>query len=341
MKTLDLLYIYDWLFRNFTNFNIVKIILDELDKYSVDMGDVKKYITDYLLSPKKYPLEVIQYELTVSLRNYILDNPHDNSIPDIFKITKDVNDNFRYSKDFGKTWIDIIIPEGIYDFNHLSKYMDIYEDFTDLQDKLKQNLIYIHRDSDINKVRLVTRNEFVHVDLTVPSSVGKTLGFEPQILTKDDNISENKISEYLDQRYFYIHPLFDSRKFKILKHSILPDKKSKSTIYNLLGWLSMNLDNYIYVATIVSKCDWGFWPILSHFKHLYTFYLLTSETVHKEMLINELVRIQKGYRVTDDDDDEFKDSYIIKMKYDDDSSDESSDESNDEQANIGIKIPTE
>ncbi len=308
ISQVKLLYIYDWMLRNLTNINIMKMILNELEKHSINTREFKNYFTKYLVSPSESNLTAIWNWLTGSLKYYIEDNSYDGTIPDIFEITKNKNDNLRYSKDGGETWNDITLPEGIYDLGKINKsihtIMRNIDDYDKNEGGVEKFPIYVSKNLHTDKYRIELRyvlgigmTEELQVDLTVPNSIGRTLGFNPQILTKEENISEKESNGFLNQRWFYVHPMVRciDKEFNISKDFISREKLSSSTIYDILEWLKININNYIDVVSIVDELEVHSLN-MTDFKNLYTSYLLPTGPVSNEMLIQEIEKIQDTYK---------------------------------------------
>ena len=116
-------------------------------------------------------------------------------IPNTFHITS-ANNNLRYSSNGGETWNDINIQEGEYEFCEICK--EIYRQFDQLNSQIPKFYGYpIEISSDLEDQKtIIILNTYANsfqVDLTVPNSIGSTLGFEPQILTDEYNVSENEV----------------------------------------------------------------------------------------------------------------------------------------------------
>ncbi len=297
MKTLDLLYVYDWLGRNATDYVIIPWMIKELEKHSVNMEEVKTYFTEYLFSPDKFDIEEVQIMLSASLEDYVLDDSYDNSIPYLFKITTNVNDNLRYSKDGGETWIDIIIPYGIYNVWDLNEY------FSDEVEEDDKNCIYFSENPRLGNVILYTEGASIQVDLTVSNSIGKALGFEPQLLTKK-SITSEKI-KYVDLSQFYVSPVnYKGKKFR--KNSKPKMKLSPSVLCELKVWLEKNINNYTLVTKILDELEARSME-LKYFKYEYTHYLLASDKKEKTELHKRIINIVNNLHKIDFEEDSEED----------------------------------
>ena len=85
------------------------------------------------------------------------------------------------------------------------------------------------------------------------------------------------------------------KEFNISKDFISREKLSSSTIYDILEWLKININNYIDVVSIVDELEVHSLN-MTDFKNLYTSYLLPTGPVSNEMLIQEIEKIQDTYK---------------------------------------------
>ncbi len=295
MKAINLLYIHDWMLRNFTNPNIVKKILDKLEKHSINMREFKTYFTKHLISSGKFDIKKVRFKLSTSLRHHIENNPYDNSIPNLFKIIEGFNDNLRYSKDGGETWSDIIFPRGLYDLEMIDGIVVTESTYdSDDEDGADAERLIIFTSNIYTGEMNIELKKDVQVDLTVPNSIGKTLGFKPQILKKRSHISEKKRSIYPSPSLFLVHPVGLQEEFNPQEDLKMKEEFSLSIIYNILDWLMQNLDDYIVVATSIKKLEAQLVD-MTCFKQLYTDYLLSGNVVRSGLLFQEITKIQKKY----------------------------------------------
>ena len=148
--------------------------LPEVEKLSTDF--TIKYDTPIDLKPNKL------YEAAfLSLETY-------NSIPNI----TEKNNIFKYSNDSGVTWKTIILPKDAYEViqinDEIQRQMIINGDYDN-----ENNTFYI----SISISRLSSVVEIDHlnykVDFNVSNSIGPTLGFNRELLSKGYNKSPNII----------------------------------------------------------------------------------------------------------------------------------------------------
>ncbi len=140
------------------------------------------------------PISLEDGDYTIGLINMAVYNS-------IFNITE-ANNNLRYSKDDGVTWIDIDIPEGAYEITQINdeihRQLELNDDvFNDIESNGYPIELLANLSTQKSIIELRTApniNSPFQVDLTATNSIASLLGFDPQILTEEYNTSENKVN---------------------------------------------------------------------------------------------------------------------------------------------------
>lgn len=130
-----------------------------------------KFLTTLTLDGSK------QYEMAlVGLETYY-------SFPNIDK----TNNHFRYSPDNGTSWFSILIPEGCYEIQDISAYINrIMKDNRHIPINIKPN------NNTLRCIIAQSRNYFI--DFTPPDSIRTVLGFERKVYRASYFESENIVN---------------------------------------------------------------------------------------------------------------------------------------------------
>jgi hypothetical protein len=95
------------------------------------------------------------------------------------------NNNFKYSPDGGKTWFNMIIPEGCYELSDLNDYV---------QEAIKGNFITVQANNNTLRAVLEIKDVNYKVDFTTANSISTVLGFNKQVYGEGNNEAENIIN---------------------------------------------------------------------------------------------------------------------------------------------------
>ncbi len=166
------------------------------------------------LNTRRKPQITLEFKMTENKKTFHMDVPI--SLEDgnytigliemaaynsVFNITT-ANNNLRYSKDDGTTWIDIDIPEGAYEIDQINdeihRQLELNDDvFNDPEDDGYPIELSANLSTQKSIIELKTApniNSPFQVNLTATNSIASLLGFDSRILVDEYNLSENKVN---------------------------------------------------------------------------------------------------------------------------------------------------